>query len=107
MSLTLSRQMQAVLQNGLNIVREHRQLILSEWEKISIYLNKTREKSVYELDETINFFSECLFSENQEEMEDLFKNLDQQWNRRFSGPFRPNHHIFIITLLENAAHEAI
>ncbi|HEU5139298.1 MAG TPA: response regulator transcription factor [Bacillales bacterium] len=106
MSLTLSRQMQVVLRDGLNVVQEHQQLIVSEWEKISVHLNKAENSSVDELEATISFFSECLFSENRKDTADLFRNMDDHW-QQFSSPLRPNHLIFIITLLENAAHEAI
>ncbi|HET7522444.1 MAG TPA: response regulator transcription factor [Bacillales bacterium] len=107
MSLTLNRQMKAVLRNGIGIVREHKRSILAKWEEITTHLRKTGEISGEELDTAVGFFSECLFSGEETDVEDVFNNMDRIWKQRFPRLLRPTYLIFMITLLENAVHEVI
>ncbi|HET7579542.1 MAG TPA: response regulator transcription factor [Bacillales bacterium] len=107
MSLTLNRQMKAVLRNGIWIIRKHQQAILAEWEEMLAHFSRTGKKSVKDLETTVSYFSECLFSDTEDDMKKLFSQMDEKWDQCFSREFQPNHLIFFITLLENAAHEAI
>lgn len=107
MTLTLNRQMKAVLRNGLSVVREHQRSILAEWEEIATHLRRTGEGSVDDLDMVIEFFADSLFYGEEDDMEERFKNLNDLWKQRLPRVLRPSHLIFMITLLENAVHEAI
>lgn len=107
MPLTLNRQMRNVLRNGISMVREHHPTILAKWKSVSSYARKTNGDSTEELEMGVRFFSECLFSSEDDDIDDLFSRADDLWKQQFSGLFKPNHLIFIITLLENAVHEAI
>ena len=105
MSLTLNRRVKTILQSGLNTIRQHRLAILTKWSEMLPYLRKSQGKMAHELEAAIEFFSEWLFSE-EKDLEKLFKDLPVRWGQ-LPVHFQPNHVIFIMTLIENAAHEAV
>lgn len=102
MSLTLNHQMNTLFQNGLNIVRSHQQTILGEWGNILSQLRGTSGKSAKNMEATINFFSEYLFSQENKEMDklDTYTNSPQK-------PISIQTNQFILTLLENAVHKVV
>ncbi|MDC3414564.1 LuxR C-terminal-related transcriptional regulator [Aquibacillus sp. 3ASR75-11] len=102
MSLTLNNQMDTLFLKGLQIVQSHHQPILFEWENILSYLKETGKRSGENVEETIYFFSEYLFSLELDETNNL--NLNIHTLQRAKS-FQTNQ--FIITLLENAVHKVI
>lgn len=107
MPLTLNRRMRNVLRNGLGMVQEHRHAILAKWEEITTYVRKTDEEPARGLETAILFFSRGLFMEEPAEIEDRFDSIHDIWQQQFANQFKPNHLIFIITIMENAVHEVI
>ena len=105
MSLTLNRRVKTILQSGLYTLRQHQADILAKWSDMPHYLRENQNNMAEELEVAVAFFSDYLFSE-EEDLENFFKQLPILWGE-LPIRFRPNHTIFIITLLENAVHEAI
>ena len=105
MPLTLGRRMKAVLRSGIDKVREERASILSKWGELLTQLLPKQERMASELDFFINFFSKWLFTD-EKDIDKLFKDLRESWGQ-VPITFQPTHIIFIITILENAVHEAV
>ncbi|HLS09154.1 response regulator transcription factor [Lentibacillus sp.] len=97
MSLTINHQMNALFQNGLNIVRSHQDLIMDEWENVLSHLQRTGKKSAVNMESAINFFTDYLFLQEHEKPE---KAIPQR-----TASFQINQ--FTLTLLENAVHKVI
>ncbi|WP_256833104.1 hypothetical protein [Parageobacillus thermoglucosidasius] len=105
MYLTLKEKMNKILENGVGIIQEHRELILAKWKEKLSELQKRQNIAAQQLETAMGFFSEMLFSKSGD-IEELFKDIQEKW-RKNSDLVPSNQIIFIFTLLENAAHEAI
>ncbi|WP_099159813.1 response regulator transcription factor [Virgibacillus ndiopensis] len=95
MSLTLNHQMDSVFQNGLQIIKLHKQQILNEWEMLHFHLRKAGKKSEKITEETITFFTRYFFEIEKDKVPTKIPTLAFQTNQ------------FNITLLENAVHKVI
>ncbi|MGP4105711.1 response regulator transcription factor [Virgibacillus sp. L01] len=100
MSLTLNSQMIRLFNSGLKIVKSHQNQILLEWEHVLAHLQEG-EKSTKNVEDTISFFIEYLFTKEVDETDKDHVNVAT----RNSDPFQTNQ--FIITFLENAVHKVI
>ncbi|MBP1948083.1 LuxR C-terminal-related transcriptional regulator [Virgibacillus litoralis] len=100
MSLTLNSQMIRLFNSGLEIVKTHQQQILLEWENVLTHL-QGGEKSTKNVEDTISFFADYLFANEDDETDDY------QLNAITPKPVSLQTNQFIITLLENAVHKVI
>lgn len=85
--------MNTIYENGLTLIQHHKQEILEEWNTVTSRLNLTKNRSSKQLQDTINYFTTRLFSNEDIDSNSLI--LSFQTNK------------FIITLLENAVHKVI
>lgn len=94
MSLTLQEQMNTIFENGLKLIQNHQEEIIEEWNTVTARLNLSRDRSPKNIEETIHYFSNRLFS-----------SLEKIKGNSLTISFQTNK--FIITLLENAVHKVI
>ncbi|WP_176371328.1 response regulator transcription factor [Litchfieldia alkalitelluris] len=86
-------------------MKGHEKAIIKEWQNILSHLQETGRKSARNVEETMNFFSAFLFSDEKSE-KDIGNNITYLQQK-------PQHNIsiqtnrFVITLLENAAHKVL
>lgn len=105
MQITLSQQLNSILQQGVDIVREYQQPILEKWESRLFELQEKQNKSAGDFEVVITLLSRCLFS-SQLSIENIFQKMSE--NKRASvRSIEPNRLVFFITLLENGVHEMI
>ncbi|WP_047984432.1 response regulator transcription factor [Ornithinibacillus californiensis] len=90
---TLNEQMNTIFEKGLNLIQLHKDEILEEWNTVTARLNLTRDRSPKNIEDTIQYFSNRLFSS------------DESTSKSLTLSFQTNK--FIITLLENAVHKVI
>lgn len=107
MSLSLNRQMFSFYQKGLKIIQENEHAICFEWGKIVQHFQETGRKSVGNVEATIAFFSDYLFSKvlDFDEKKEEHEKITYLHLQRQTIPIQTNK--FIITLLENAVHKVL
>lgn len=107
MPLSLSRQMRVILKDGIDVVRKHQQAILPEWKMTLSPINEKDGKIVKELGLAVDFFSQFLLSNDDDNVERWFGGVRKAWQLKFQHAPEPNRVIIIVTILENAVHKAI
>ncbi|BDG37109.1 response regulator transcription factor [Saccharococcus caldoxylosilyticus] len=105
MCLMLKEKMNNILQNGIDMIQDHHELILAKWKEKLSELQKKQNIAAQPLETAIGFFSERLFTKRGD-IEELLQDIEEGWKHN-SSLFPSNKMTFIFTLLENAAHEAI
>ncbi|TCP20302.1 regulatory LuxR family protein [Scopulibacillus darangshiensis] len=107
MSVSLNQRMKLILENGLHIVRLHKNEIFSEWNKMLDHLQQRKNKAAEEVNMAISIFTKTLVTDdNHDNVEHLFAGI-QELRLQLKTLTLPRHSIFVITLLENAVHKAI
>lgn len=105
MQITLSQQLAGILELGVDIVREYKELILAKWEERVEEIAGKENKTSEEFHLIITMLSECLFSDELD-IEDIFRKMNETKLTKFHS-IEPNRLVFFITLLENCVHEII
>lgn len=80
MYLTLKEKMNKILENGVGIIQEHRELILAKWKEKLSELQKRQNIAAQQLETAMGFFSEMLFSKRGD-IEELFKDIQEKWRK--------------------------
>ncbi|HET7627014.1 MAG TPA: response regulator transcription factor [Bacillales bacterium] len=106
MALSLDRQLKAVLQTGLDLVRSHRNFIEDEWAAMRAQVREHGGKTAAAMETGIDFFANHFFSEPAEDANVFFIKLEES-ACTVDARFHPNHVIFVVTMLENAVHRAV
>ncbi|MFU0789782.1 response regulator transcription factor [Virgibacillus proomii] len=102
MKLTLDHYLDSLFHHGLVIMRENEQAIQDNWKKIQHYFQNTGKKSASTTVKSVKIFSEVIFG-YQYDKETLMSQLRTAWNKEIGNN---SLNQFIITLLENAVHQA-
>ncbi|WP_085522947.1 LuxR C-terminal-related transcriptional regulator [Tuberibacillus sp. Marseille-P3662] len=106
MNVSLQHNMKEALDRGFQLVKQCKTTIRQEWDQILNHLHQRQEQHAKALETAIHFFTHSLFTYEHNNVEALFHDIKTARNH-FNQPIPPKHAIFIITLLENAAHKAI
>ncbi|HET7658284.1 MAG TPA: response regulator transcription factor [Bacillales bacterium] len=106
MSPSLNMSLQRILQQGIDMVREHRSVIQPEWMSLVKTMKKRDSQLGNEMRLAMDFLSDYLFSEKEVNSEALLTQIHKDM-RKFNTPIHPNHLIYVMTLLESASYKAI
>lgn len=105
MQITLSEQLKDILETGVGVVRDHRDMIETKWESRLKELANKNYKTSEDFQIVLSMLSDCLFSSDVD-LEGLFKKMKESKLAHFQS-IEPNKLVFFITLLENSVHEVI
>lgn len=105
MHVTLGQQLEYVLETGVDIIRDYRQLIEAKWESRLLELQEKQSKASEDFQLVISMLADCFFSE-ETNFEIMFKRMSAKKIMHFQA-VEPNKLVFYITLLENSVHEVI
>ncbi|WP_238594646.1 helix-turn-helix transcriptional regulator [Caenibacillus caldisaponilyticus] len=97
----------AILKDGVQFMRANQNTIRMEWEAILRRLKQRNGQSAATFEVAYRFFSALLLDDKEEDVDAMIAGIRHLWVAEFGQLPQPNLTIYILTLLENAVHQAI